>query len=131
MSSSRESARAFAPLLLAAALLCAFALTRLNTFARQQEPSAEAVRQLLARVRGEVPDDREFSQARDLGYVLIRAARFEEAAALLGALAERRPNDAATLYGAALASFNAGRAAEAEPLARRAAEAAEASGEAK
>src|ERR1044071_9008543 len=107
MSSSRESARAFAPLLLAAALLCAFALTRQNTFARQQEPSAEAVRQLLARVRGEVPDDREFSQARDLGYLPIRAARFEEAAALLGALAERGAEEAGAPHGAALAPFPA------------------------
>jgi Flp pilus assembly protein TadD len=125
MSSSRESARAFAPLLLVAALLCAFATARLEADARQQQgPSAEAVRQLVERVQGGPLDDTGFSQARDIGFALIRAARFEEAAALLGALAELRPNDPASLYGAALAAFNAGRAAMAEPLARRAAEAA-------
>lgn len=127
MSSGRESARTFAPLLLAAVLVCAAAPCAFAR-AQPQEPSADAVRQLVARVRGGSLDDTEFARARDLGYALIRAARFEEGAALLSALVELRPHDAATLYGAALAAFNAGRAAEAEPLARRAAEAARAGG---
>ena len=133
MSSRRESVLHAAPLLAAAALLCACAAsgrahasTWQDAAARQQQqgPSADAVRQLVSRVRGGPLDDADFAQARDLGYALIRAARFDEAAALFGALVERRPNEAATLYGAALAAFNAKRAGEAEPLARRAAEAA-------
>ncbi|HEX7317906.1 MAG TPA: tetratricopeptide repeat protein [Pyrinomonadaceae bacterium] len=142
MSSSRESARTVAPLLSAAALLClgvatttqARALVRQDTIARRQQtqgPSTDVVRQLISRARGAALDDAEFARARDIGYALIRAARFEEAAALLGALVERWPGDAVTLYGAALAAFNAKRAAEAEPLARRAAEAALAGGGAK
>jgi Flp pilus assembly protein TadD len=125
MSLSLKSVRRVAPLLLAGALLCAGAWAGRGAFARQQQgPSADAVRELVARVRGGALDDAEFSRARDAGFALIRAARFEEAAALLGALAERRPDDPASLYGAALAAFNAGRAAEAEPLARRAAQSA-------
>jgi Flp pilus assembly protein TadD len=105
---------------LAATLLCAGAAAR----QQQQGPSTELVGQLVARARGGSLDDAGFAESRAVGYELIRAARFGEAAALFGALAAQRPNDAAALYGAALAAFNAKRAAEAEPLARRAAEAA-------
>ena len=140
MSPRRQSVRRHAPLLVAAAaLLCAGvgsgrvqASTRQGASARQQSPqqapSADLVRQLIARARGGALDDAGFAGARAAGFELIRAARFEEAAALFGALAVQRPNDAATLYGAALAAFNAKRADEAEPFARRAAEAAIASG---
>ncbi|MFL6257482.1 MAG: tetratricopeptide repeat protein [Pyrinomonadaceae bacterium] len=117
MNSRRQTRWTIAPLLLAATLLCAGATAR----QQQQGPSTEFVRQLIARA-GSL-DDAGFAEARALGYELIRAARFEEAAALFGALVAQRPNDAATLYGAALAAFNANRAAEAEPFARRAAEA--------
>ena len=137
MSSSRESARTLAPLLAAAALLCACAVTttragasaRQDSVARQQQgPSADVIRQAVARVRGGALDEASFAQARALGFELVRAARFEEAAELFIALVERRPDDAAALYGAALAAFNAKRATEAEPFARRAAEAALAGG---
>jgi tetratricopeptide (TPR) repeat protein len=97
----------------------------------QQGPSADHVRQLVERARAGALDDASFTQARAVGFELIRAARFDEADALFGVLAGQRPSDAATLYGAALAAFNAKRAAEAEPFARRAAEAALAGGGAK
>jgi Flp pilus assembly protein TadD len=127
MDSRRQRVWKTAPLLLASVMLC------VGAAARQQEqgPSAELVRQLVARVRGSSLDDAGFNDARAVGFALVRAARFEEAAALFGALVARRPNDAATLYGAALAAFNANHAAEAEPFARRAAEAALAAGGAK
>jgi tetratricopeptide (TPR) repeat protein len=138
MSSSRESARTFAPLLAAAALLCACApaetragaAARQDAVARRQQEgaSADAVRQAVERARAGALDEAAFAEARALGFALVRAARFEEAAELFFALVGRRPDDAAALYGAALAAFNAKRAAEAEPFARRAAEAALAGG---
>lgn len=136
MSSRRESARTFAPLLAAAALLCACAAAEARAgaplgqeaAARRQGPSADAIRQAVERARAGALDEAGFAQARALGFELVRAARFEEAAELFFALAGRRPDDAAALYGAALAAFNAKRAAEAEPFARRAAEAALAGG---
>lgn len=141
MSSRRACVRAFAPLLAAAALAClgawpphARARTRQDAAALQPQrpgPSADSVREAVARARAGSLDDVNFSRARDIGYALVRAARFEEAAELLSALAGQRPGDVPALYGAALAAFNAKRAAEAEPLARRAAEAALASGGAK
>ena len=143
MYSRRQSVRRAARLLALAALLCtcagspcpAHASPRQDAAGRRQQqqegPSADSVRQTIALARDGKLDDASFVQARAVGYELIRAARFEEAAALFGALAARRPGDAATLYGAALSAFNAKRAAEAEPFARRAAEVALAAGGAK
>ncbi|MET0647444.1 MAG: tetratricopeptide repeat protein [Pyrinomonadaceae bacterium] len=142
MYSRRQSVRRAARLLAAAALLCSCAWSRPAHASpwqdvagrrqqQQQGPSADSIRQTIARARGGALDDAGFAEARAVGYELIRAARFDEAAALFGALAARRPDDAATLYGAALSAFNAKRAAEAEPFARRAAEVALAAGGAK
>ncbi|HEX8336865.1 MAG TPA: hypothetical protein VF621_09045, partial [Pyrinomonadaceae bacterium] len=114
MNPRRQSVSRAAPLLVAAAaLLCpcvasgqARASTRQGAAVRQQPPqqgpSAELVRQLVERARAGALDDAGFAQARAAGFELIRGARFEEAAALFGALAGQRPGDAATLYGAAL-----------------------------
>jgi Flp pilus assembly protein TadD len=82
------------------------------------------VAEVVAQLRRAAPDDSTFAQALALGYALFGAGRFAESAELFGALVERRPDNASALYGDALATFNAGRAAEAEPLARRAVEAA-------
>jgi Flp pilus assembly protein TadD len=81
------------------------------------------VTQVVERVRSSA-DESSLAQALTLGGALLREGRFPEAAALFGALAEKRPRDPAVLYGAALATFNEGRAAEAEPLARKAVDAA-------
>jgi tetratricopeptide (TPR) repeat protein len=141
MSSRRQSVRRFAPLLAAGALFCgvasprrAGASARQDAAARQQHqrgPSDELVRQLVARARGGRLDDASFARASAVGFELVTAARFDEADALFGALVAQRPDDAGSLYGAALAAFNLKRAAEAEPLARRAAEAALARGDAR
>ena len=57
-----------------------------------------------------------------MGQILLRVGRFAEAANLFAALAEKKPADFMIVYGHALATFNSGRATEAEPLARRAME---------
>lgn len=69
-------------------------------------------------------DEKVFPSALALGIALLREGRFNEAVQLYNALAEKRPRDASVLYGAALATFNLGKPAEAEPLARRAVDAA-------
>ncbi|HWW74830.1 MAG TPA: tetratricopeptide repeat protein [Pyrinomonadaceae bacterium] len=86
--------------------------------------SADEVARAIELARRGALGEEEFARARAVGYVLVREGRFAEAAELFTALAAQRPRDAASLYGAALATFNAGRAADAEPLARRAADAA-------
>ena len=63
-------------------------------------------------------------QALELGRGLIKSGRFAEAAALFDVLVEKQPRDYTVLYFAALATFNAGRPSQAEPLARRALDAA-------
>ena len=85
---------------------------------------ATEVAQTIARVRSSSVNENLLSQAVILGGALLRSGRFNEAAELFDALAEKKPNDAAVLYGEALATFNSGRPTEAEPLARRAVEAA-------
>jgi tetratricopeptide (TPR) repeat protein len=69
-------------------------------------------------------DEKVFASALALGVALMRESRFGEAAQLYDALAEQRPRDESVLYGVALSTFNVGRLAEAEQLARRAVDAA-------
>ncbi|HEY0174664.1 MAG TPA: tetratricopeptide repeat protein [Pyrinomonadaceae bacterium] len=95
----------------------------------EQLPEA-GVAQLVERARRGALGADEFAGALSVGYALVAGRRFVEAAELFDALVRARPSDRAALYGAALATFNAGRAADAEPLARRAAEAARAAGRA-
>lgn len=114
--------------LLALAAACAFALRAVaapqaDSRSGASVPAAQVAR-TVERVRAAAFDDPVLAQALALGGALLREGRFAEAAELFGALAEKRPRDHAVLYGAALATFNAGRAADAEPLARRAVEAA-------
>jgi tetratricopeptide (TPR) repeat protein len=111
------------------ALACACVLLLLGVFGTSARADA--------RVFGDLKSTRAFAQARETGgaaedefarrvadgYALIAAGRFAEAAAHFRPLVEQRPGHAPALYGAALAAFNAGRAAEAEPLAQRAADA--------
>lgn len=86
--------------------------------------TAERVAQVVEQVRRGPLSDDAFAQALALGYALIGEARYAEAERLFGALAEKRPRDPAPAYAEALAVFNLGRVADAEPLARRAAESA-------
>jgi tetratricopeptide (TPR) repeat protein len=64
----------------------------------------------------------ETQSALALGQVLLSEARYPEAYELFAALLEQLPREGVALYGASLAAFNLGRAAEAEPLARHAVE---------
>jgi len=78
------------------------------------------IAQTIERVRSSVADERTLANALDIGGVLLRSARFGEAYELFTALSEKKPQDPSVLYGLALAAFNVGRVAEAEPIARRA-----------
>ncbi|HEX8720366.1 MAG TPA: tetratricopeptide repeat protein [Pyrinomonadaceae bacterium] len=140
MSNSRaKSAAARAPLLLLLLLLSpsslpAAALTARPharpAAARQADGAQEAaLASLVERARRGALDDAEFARAVAVGHALAGGGRHAEAARLFEALVAARPSDRAALYGAALATFNTGRPADAEPLARRAVEAARASGQ--
>jgi tetratricopeptide (TPR) repeat protein len=82
------------------------------------------VRQAVERIRSATLSENDFARAVALGTSLLREGRFAEAADLFTALAEKKPLDPMVLYGAALATFNTGRTTDAEPLARRAVDAA-------
>ena len=86
------------------------------------ELSVAEVKQSIALVRASAAGDEVLSRALSMGQSLLRTSRFAEAADLFAALAEKKPADFAVIYGQALATFNSGRAADAEPLARKAME---------
>jgi Flp pilus assembly protein TadD len=80
------------------------------------------VAQAVELARSPALTEEAYAQLLALAYALVRESRYAEAADLFNALVEKRPRDAAALYGAALAAFNTGRAADAELLAQRAAD---------
>jgi tetratricopeptide (TPR) repeat protein len=121
MSASKHRLSLSRVLTLAAACVLAFHLA--GQAQDRGSVSSAQVTQAIQSVRSSA-DERMLTQALSLGGALLREGRFAEAAELFGALAERRPRDPVVLYGAALATFNTGRAAEAEPLARSAVDAA-------
>jgi Flp pilus assembly protein TadD len=114
----RPQARACALLLLPLAAFCPAAARAFEGGARRDP--APATRGAQSRPAADAEDG--FARRVAEGYALVAAGRFAEAAALFRALVAERPGDPSALYGAALAFFNAGRAAEAEPLAQRAAD---------
>ncbi|MGH9907326.1 MAG: tetratricopeptide repeat protein, partial [Pyrinomonadaceae bacterium] len=81
---------------------------------------ASQVSQLVTRVRSAGPGDAAMSEALTLGQILIIEKRFAEAALLYDAVVDKNPQNAAALYGGALATVNLGKLARAEPLARAA-----------
>ena len=98
---------------------CAFIFDAPAGAARQAEqPSAARVAQAVAEARGGPLADEAFARLLALGYKLVPAQRFDEAAELFGALAEQRPRDSSALYGAALANLNMSRVIQAERFAR-------------
>jgi tetratricopeptide (TPR) repeat protein len=100
--------------------LCVLAILQPVAAAQDTRTASPAeVKERIAQVRSST-DDRLQAQALELGRTLIRTARYTEAAALLDVLVEKQPDDYATLYFAALATFNAGRAQDAELLVGRA-----------
>ena len=89
----------------------------------QSNPSdltAAEVQRSIALVREPGSSDEILSRALSIGQSLLRGGRFAEAVELYSVLAEKRPVDFAVVYGQALAIFNVGRTADAEPWARRA-----------
>jgi tetratricopeptide (TPR) repeat protein len=128
MSSTSERARAHKHGWSALAAVCVAVILCAHTSgaraAARQTVSPAQVAQTIEQVRRAPPAEGAYAQALALGYALLGEARYEEAARLFDALVERRPSDPRALYGDALATFDAGRAADAEPLARRAVEAA-------
>ncbi len=107
--------------LLAAA--CAVSLHSGELRAATQQPAAVTaarVAEALNEAGRERITDATFAEVVSIANALVAESRFDEAATLFVALVERRPHDPAALYGASLATFNAGRATQAEPLARRA-----------
>lgn len=101
------------------ASLCATTFASLAFGQNGRAVSAAEVTQAIQRVRTSATGD-VIADALVIGGTLLKSGRFSEAVELFSALAEKKPNDHEVAYGLALAAFNAGRAAEAEPLARRA-----------
>ena len=107
------------------AVACAVFLHAFATHAVPQQTTsvpATQVAQAFEQARTAGITDKTFAEVLAVAYALVAEKRFDEAAHLFVALTERRPRDAAALYGAALATFNSGHAPQTEPLARRAVE---------
>jgi Flp pilus assembly protein TadD len=108
------------PLLGLACLALATAAARVALPQQPASASATSIAQTIEQLRVEPPTDEAFAQALAIAYGLVADSHFAEAVPLFEALAHSRPHDPAALYGAALATFNAAGAAQAEPLVRRA-----------
>lgn len=123
-SVSNSNAKSYAgrALLVSLLLVASLSPTRAATPTQGEQLTEAGVAQLVERARRGALGADEFAGALSVAYALVAARRFKEAAELFDALVRARPSDRAALYGAALATFNAGRAADAEPLARRASE---------
>ena len=120
-SAHEQSCRQLRALALAAIAACLLTFPFM-ALAQGSVPSAE-VKQVIENVRS-TTDEAVIMRALTLGGALLRESRYAEAAALFGALADKRPSDPAILYGAALSTFNDQRVAESESLAKRAVDAA-------
>lgn len=118
------SALKLTPVRIVVALLFAALLPGglITTRAQNDSLSASQVVEMVARVRAAAPGEVAALNALPLGQRLLAEQRYSEAGELFQALLEKWPRQPAVLYGAALATFNLGHAAEAEPLVRAAAE---------
>jgi tetratricopeptide (TPR) repeat protein len=111
------------PQIICVTILCAALISSSEISLAQSSPNdltAAEVQRSIALVREPGSSDEILSRALAIGQSLLRAGRFAEAVELFSVLAEKRPDHFAVVYGQALATFNVGRAAEAEPLARKA-----------
>jgi len=108
--------------LLTVILFCSLVAPGQPQAPRESPVTATEVSQTIERVRVSAPDKDLATLALSLGQRLLVENRYGEAGELFNALLEKWPRDAAALYGAALAAFNLGRTAEAEPLVRAAVE---------
>lgn len=77
---------------------------------------------IVERVWGTDINDPSVQDALETGEALLKAKRYDEAADVFRSVLASRPNEPRALYGAALALFNLRRPAEAEPLAKAAAD---------
>ena len=107
-------------LLLTVILFCSRGTPGQPQAPRGSPVTAKEVSQTIERVRVSSPDKDLATLALSLGQRLLVENRYGEAGELFESLLEKWPGDAAALYGAALAAFNLGRPAEAEPLIRTA-----------
>ena len=90
--------------------------------AQNNSVPAAQVAEMVTRVRAASADEVASADAIALGQRLLIEQRYREAYELFAALLEKLPREPAALYGAALAAFNLGQPADAEPLVRAAAE---------
>jgi len=100
-------------------------LTALHSAAGQAsradiDPSEAEVAQLVELLRSRSGDNELSERALAVGKLLLRKGRYNEAVQLFGVLADKQPDNSIVIYSFALATFNSGKPAEAEPLAQRA-----------
>jgi tetratricopeptide (TPR) repeat protein len=111
-------------------MLAAVCVVAFHTAALAQDRAGSItpaqVTQAIERVRSAPDNEDALRQALALGGTLLRDGRFADASELFAVLADYRPRHPEILYGAALATFNAGLAEQAEVFARKAVEAAQA-----
>ncbi len=124
MISTRHHALSRWARVLVLCLLCVPVAVRAQTTNARDE--SERLNLVLARVQQSPRDQAVINEARTYGFELARAGRYAAAARIFNAVIAVAPKDAHALYGGALALFNTGRPAAAEPLARAAAAYAEA-----
>lgn len=110
-------------------VVCVLLVLQGTLLAQQGELTTSSdVSRTIAQLRSS-SDQKSYAQAFDLGRNLIKAGRFNDAAALFDVLVEKQPNDFAVLYMAGLATFNSGQVERAEQLVRRAVDVAFAAGD--
>lgn len=95
-------------------------LTSAQDNATQDEKIASAITKAILRVTVNPKDEATLTEARGLGFALIRVGRFEQATQVFRGIIKAVPNDELALYGNALSLFNLKRLNEAEGIARTA-----------
>jgi tetratricopeptide (TPR) repeat protein len=97
-------------------------LREVNAAYGQNSSATAQVAEMIARVRVAPANAATAPDALALAERLLIERRYAEASELFQAMLDKWPREPLALYGAALAAFNLGRAAEAEPCARAAAD---------
>jgi protein O-GlcNAc transferase len=93
-----------------------------STWAQGERITSAEVAGIVERLREGNVDAPTVEAALATGQTLLKARRYSEAADVFRSVLARRPNEHVAQYGAALALFNLRRPAEAEPLAKAAAD---------
>ena len=121
MSATPLKSTRLSPLLLLA-VVPIFALCANSNWAQGEAVTSAEVTAIVERLRGANPNDAAVQAALATGEALLKAKRYSEAADVFSSVLAGRPNEPMALYGAALALFNLRRPAEAEALAKAAAD---------